>query len=123
MFKKPVKRIERRRGPDIWVKSIGWAKLTAWLLALSIVIILSVAKPQIETFFDRMFQVAVRKTWNYSLVQRALYMTVLLLFICISALVINSKRKRRKDDRYSISLIAFGVFSIVIIIVYLLNVL
>lgn len=114
--------VDRRRGPDFWVKAIGYSKYIAWFLALLVLILLSFAKPEVETFFDRMFGVDVRKTWNYELVKKAVYVSILLYFLCASAFVVNSTRKKRKEDRYSITFILVGIISFIGLVIYLLNV-
>lgn len=116
-------RIDRRKGPDFWVKAVGYSRFIVWLLVLLVLFFLSFAKPEMETFFDRMLHVNVRKTWNNELVKRAVYISILVYFLCASAFIENSTRKKRKEDRYSITLILMGIISFVGVVLYLLNVL
>ncbi|NLD46347.1 MAG: hypothetical protein GX660_04000 [Clostridiaceae bacterium] len=116
-------RIDRRKGPDFWVKAVGYSRFIVWLLVLLVLFFLSFAKPEMETFFDRMLHVNVRKTWNNELVKRAVYISILVYFLCASAFIVNSTRKKRKEDRYSITLILMGIISFVGVVLYLLNVL
>jgi hypothetical protein len=114
--------IERRKGPDFLVRLIGWSKLMAWVMAMCILILVSYAKPELETFFDRMFDIHVRKSWDYELTKKAIYMAILLFFVCSCALLVNSTRRRRKEDRYSISLVLLGIISFITVTIYCINV-
>jgi hypothetical protein len=81
-------------------------------------VVTAIAKPQLETFFDRYYNLTLRTTWNMEL---ANYIGVLLVgsfIISVIGLIINSKRLKRKDDYIRatlvlslvISLVAFGYF-------------
>ncbi|MFT9493470.1 hypothetical protein [Anaerosolibacter sp.] len=116
MSYKRVEYHDRRKGPDLWVKLINWLGITAWGIMFFILYITDRARPPMETFFDRLFKVQVRQTWNLDLLQYALYLMITLCVLCVAGLLINVKRHRRKTDRYNISLIlmmGLGVFSII----------
>ena len=115
-----VKKQERRRGPDLWFKAIRWFAVSGWLLMFVALIIIGVAKPQTETFFDRSFDVDVRAAWNENLLQNIFYIMILGFVISLIGLMINKRRARRKDDELRISLVALGIISIAGIIAYLL---
>jgi hypothetical protein len=107
---------DRRKGPDLWVKLVNWLGILAWGIMFFIIAITDRAKPPMETFFDRFFKVQVRQTWDFGLLQYALYLMITLCVLCVIGLVINSRRHRRKNDRYSISLflmMGLGIFSII----------
>jgi hypothetical protein len=116
MSYKRVEHYDRRRGPDLWVKLVHWLGITAWGIMFFIIFITDRARPPMETFFDRLFKVQVRQTWDLDLLQYALYLMITLCVLCIAGLLINTKRRRRKTDRYNISLIlmmGLGIFSII----------
>lgn len=107
---------DRRRGPDLWVKLVNWLGILAWAIMFFIIAITDRAKPPMETFFDRFFKVQVRQTWDFGLLRYALYLMITLCVLCVFGLVVNSRRHRRKNDRYSISLflmMGLGIFSII----------
>ncbi|MFH1741082.1 MAG: hypothetical protein ABIH23_18940 [bacterium] len=111
--------IERRKGPDIWVRLIGWFGVIGWLVLLGAMFIAGKAQPHFETFFDRLFHIQVRETWNLQLVE---YIFYLMIFgFCISAigLLINATRHHRKYDRYRDYLVLLGVISLAGIIKHL----
>lgn len=111
---------ERRKGPDILVKLITWISLINWLIVTAIIAIIAMASPKTETFFDRLMEVRVNKSLNEELAQYAFYLMVVLLLLSIVGLIINSRRHRRKTDRYRVSLVLTGIFSVLGIIIYML---
>jgi formate hydrogenlyase subunit 3/multisubunit Na+/H+ antiporter MnhD subunit len=112
-------RIERRKGPDIWMKIVSWASIAGWIVLFAIIYILSKAKPQTENFFDKMLNVRLRKTWDIDLAQYAFYLMIFLLIFSFSTFIINIKRHKRKTDRYSPSIILMFIFSVMGIISYI----
>lgn len=112
---------DRRKGPDIWVKLVRWLGFTAWGIMFFIITITDRAKPQSETFFERLFKVQVRQTWDFGLIRYAFYLMITLCILCVIGLIINSRRHRRKTDRYNFSLILMMGLGIIGIIMYLVN--
>ncbi|MBB6214355.1 formate hydrogenlyase subunit 3/multisubunit Na+/H+ antiporter MnhD subunit [Anaerosolibacter carboniphilus] len=107
---------DRRKGPDLWVRLVNWLGLLAWGIMFFIIAITDRAKPPMETFFDRLFKVKVRQTWDIGLLQYAFYLMIALCVLCVIGLLINSRRHRRKTDKYNISLLlmmGLGIFSII----------
>lgn len=109
---------ERRKGPDLLVRWVKWTGYGAWLLTLSILVITSYAKPQLETFFDRLLEVRVRKTWDIELMQYAFYLMVATFAMCCFAILVNTRRKRRRSDRYNKSIIFLGIISLLGAVLY-----
>jgi hypothetical protein len=110
--------VERRQGPDLLVRWVKWTGYCAWILALIIIGITTYAKPQIETFFDRLLEVKLRKTWDMELMQYAFYLMVATFILCSIALVVNFRRKRRKSDRFNKSILFLGIVSLFGAILY-----
>ena len=65
-------RIERRRGPDFWVKLINWAAVGAWIMMLIGLYLFEKAKPRFSTFFDRFFGVPIATGWDYELIKKVM---------------------------------------------------
>ncbi|KXG77468.1 hypothetical protein [Thermotalea metallivorans] len=112
---------DRRKGPDIWVKLVRWLGFIAWGIMFFIITITDRAKPQAETFFERLFKVQIRQTWDFGLIRYAFYLMITLCILCVIGLIINSRRHRRKTDRYNFSLILMMGLGIIGIIMYLVN--
>lgn len=109
----------RRRGPDLIITLINWMSFTGWIIIIATLILLAQAGPQIETFFDRLLEVGANRSWNSELSQLAFYLMILLAIMGVTGLILNSRRMKRKGDRYRISLIIMTAFSFIGIVVYL----
>lgn len=110
---------DRRKGPDVWTKSLRWFAVLGWLIMLLALIFVGFAKPEQTTFFDRLFHVKRGGTLNFLFVQIIFYLMILGLFLSILGSFINLKRLRRRDDEYRVSLILLGLISLLGIFVYL----
>ncbi|SMP41405.1 hypothetical protein [Anoxynatronum buryatiense] len=112
---------ERRKGPDIWLRSIQWIGMISWGLMLPLLFLIDRAKPEFETFFDKMFDIQVRSTWDQDVFRWAFYLMVGLLVLSAGGLAINKSRKRRREDYYRINLVIIFLLSAAGILYYLMN--
>ncbi len=103
---------DRRKGPDPLVKALEWLSVFGWLLMFAALFIIDRAKPQSENFLVKATKAEVSNTWNQELTNALFYLMIFGLCISIIGIVINSRRYRRKDDRFRITLIMLGVISI-----------
>ena len=117
--KNPV--VERRQGPDLWVKFLKAAAILVWLAMLVILLIIDQAKPEFENFFSRLFNVTLRQDWDTDILAYAFYLSVLMLIFSIFTLLVNRKRHRRKSDRYSRSVFIMIFFSTAVIRFYFIK--
>jgi len=113
--------VDRRRGPDILVKWVRWTGLFAWIIVIIIYVLITSAKPDVENFVDKFLNVQLRKTWDITLMHYAFGLMVALFILCLCTLFINAKRQRRKEDKYSFSIILLGVSSVIGIVYYLIK--
>lgn len=111
--------VDRRKGPDLWIKLLTWSGLVSGISLVAVLFITAVAKPQVETFFDRFYNLRLRRTWDMELMDYIFYLLLLCLFCSLGGLVINSRRKRRKDDHTRASLIVMLCISIFGLVQYL----
>jgi len=109
----------RRKGPDLWSRSLRYLALFGWLLLISALFILDRAKPKIETFFERVYDIQLRQQWDMDLARYIWWLMVLGLLISVVGLVINANRKRRQTDQWRLSLIFLGLISLSGILLYL----
>ncbi|ODS34338.1 MAG: hypothetical protein SCARUB_00469 [Candidatus Scalindua rubra] len=112
---------ERRKGPDIWVKALGWFVVFGWFLMFVALFIIDRAKPEDENIFTKAAEIEVRTTWNQELINYLFYLMIFGLCISIIGIVINSRRHHREDDRFRLTLIILGITSILGIIKYLFS--
>ena len=105
-------RLQRRRGPDFLIRLMEALGVFGWLLMFVALLVVGKAKPQVETFFDRHYHIALRTAWDESLIDYLCYVMLFGLCLSVSGLIINRKRHRRKGDEYRISLILVGIISL-----------
>ncbi len=109
---------DRRKGPDLLLRALNWFIIIGWLLMFVALILASVAKPQTQTFFDRLVHITPKTTWDVRLVTYILYIMILGLLISVVGLFINLKRNRRKEDELRVSFILIGMMSIIGMLIY-----
>lgn len=110
--------VDRRKGPDFLVSWVKYSSYVIWSLAVIVLTITSYAKPEFETFLDRMFNVTLRTTWDYNLLTVGFYFLVTLFFFSVASVVVHALRCRRKTDRIKKTLIAFSFLSFIVNIIY-----
>jgi uncharacterized membrane protein len=96
---------ERRKGPDLWLKVLTVSGLISGISLVFALFVTAMAKPEVETFFDRYYNVRMRKSWDMELIELISYLLLLCLFSSFLGLGINARRRRRKDDYIRASLI------------------
>jgi len=111
---------DRRKGPDILVKTIRWFVLIGWIIMILALIFVYVAKPGMITFFTRHLATDLRTDWDMRLVHFILVLMILGFLISITGFYINLKRSRRKGDEIRVSFILLGMMSVLGIITYFL---
>ncbi|MGE5614673.1 MAG: hypothetical protein ACM3XR_09725 [Bacillota bacterium] len=104
--------IERRRGPDAVIKAVWWISGISWVLIITAVIFAGLAKPENETFFDRLFNIRVRGYWDYDLLRYAFIILLLNFVTCIVGFILNLFRQKRKTDRINKSVILLAAVSL-----------
>ena len=114
-----TKIVNRRHGPDVLVKAISIISGISWLIVFVVFILVSYAKPKMETLFDRQYNIQLRQNWDKTMLGYAIFLLGLITVICLAGILINMSRHRRRTDRYNKSLIFFCVGSIIGILVYL----
>lgn len=113
--------VERRKGPDIVVKAVWWVVGISWLLIITALIFTDQAKPERTTFFDRLFEVSVRKHWDRDLLQNAFYVLLVNLAVCIIGFIMNMMRQKRKTDKISKSIIVLTTITLAGILWYVFS--
>lgn len=103
----------RRKRPDLLLQLLTWFNAAAIISLLAALFLTAIAKPELETFFDRFYNLNLRQTWDQGLI---VYIGLLLgvsFLTSVVGLLINSKRMRRKNDHIHATLILSLVASIV----------
>lgn len=113
--------VERRKGPDIVVKAVWWTVGVSWLLIITALIFTDKAKPGRTTFFDRLFEISVRKYWDQDLLHSAFIVLLVNLAVCVAGFFLNMMRQRRKTDKISKSIIILAAITLVGILWYIFS--
>ncbi len=117
------KKLDRRSGPDFWVRVLGWFGGISWLLMFAAMFIIDRAKPEAEKILTRVSGAEVSTTWNQTLLGYLFYLVIFGLCISTVGIMINSKRYRRAEDRFRLTLIVLGILSLFGIVIYLFTLL
>jgi len=111
----------RRSGPDMLVKSLTWIAVTGWLLMVAAMFLLDRAKPVTKDFYDKAFDVHMntRTGWDTEITFYLFIIMLVGLLLSPVGLFINSKRHKRREDTYRISLILLFIVSLFGTVIYL----
>ncbi|MFQ5715017.1 MAG: hypothetical protein ACE5GU_13400 [Candidatus Scalinduaceae bacterium] len=112
-------KLDRRRGPDFWIRILGWLGGISWFLMFAAMFIIDRAKPEAEKIITRASGAEVSTTWDQTLIGYLFYLVIFGLCISTVGIMINSKRYRRDEDRFRLTLILLGMLSIFGIAIYL----
>jgi len=110
---------DRRRGPDILIKGISYISIFSWIMIFIIFLVISIAQPPKESFFDRQYNIQVHSNWDQKMIQIAFSLMYPIMVICAFGLLINTLRHQRKTDSYNKSLVIIFCLSLVGIIIHL----
>ena len=109
----------RRRQADPLLRWLTLTNAVAVISLFAALCITAVAKPELETFFDRYYNLKLRQTWDTDLIG---YIGLMLLLSCLTSIVglaINSRRLRRKGDYIHSTLVLSLVISLISLGFYL----
>ncbi|MEA1969079.1 MAG: hypothetical protein U9N77_12780 [Thermodesulfobacteriota bacterium] len=103
---------ERRCHQDIWTKVLFFFNYCVWILIVGILIVIEMARPQFETFFDRFYKLNLRTSWDTEVFIYLYYLVITGLIISTAGFVLTLGRARRKSDGNCISLLIMWLISI-----------
>jgi len=112
---------ERRRGPDIWERSLRYLALVGWAILIVAFFVYGRAKPQTETFFDRYYGISLRLYWDMVWLRPLLWLLVAGLSVALFGLVVNGRRHRRRGDEWRVSLVLLSLCCLAGILAFLLD--
>ena len=122
------KKDRRRKKPDAVGRMATILTLGAWSIMFAVWAVIDRAAPQkgmmmINTFFDVHFGVAGqgRTGWDRSLIYVAYLMILFSLGSCLIAFVLNLMRRKRKTDKFRLSIIIIGAITIIVLVIFLIN--
>ncbi|MBF0568794.1 hypothetical protein [Candidatus Magnetominusculus dajiuhuensis] len=108
------KKFERRKGPDIVAKSIGWVITACWLMIFVVWAYVYYARPEQASIFDpNSIYSRARSYWDISMLKKAFIAINALLLISLIGLAISTVRHNRKTDKAPITLIIMVITSLI----------
>ncbi len=88
----------KRRSPDLILRLLAWMNAIAVASLVITLFLVAFAKPDLETFFDRYYNITLRTTWDKSFFVYIGFFLFLSLLTSLLGLYFNSKRLKRKGD-------------------------
>ena len=113
---------ERRQGPDTWIRMMKFFGMLSWSLFIFAFYLVGKAQPQLESFFEKWLNVEVREGWDERLLLYSFMLMLGIFYFSCFALIINTRRHKRKSDKYSPALIFLLVSSVVGIAIYMFKI-
>ncbi|MBN2645879.1 MAG: hypothetical protein JXR59_10450 [Desulfuromonadaceae bacterium] len=107
---------DRRRGPDPLRRLLPYMAFFNWVLVVAAFFLISYAKPQTETFFERFHHLPVRTEWNTALLDYVFWLLLGGIIMGLGGVVANFMRSRRKGDTFYVSLVAGGVLAMLFLL-------
>ena len=112
---------ERRKGPDKWIRAMKTFAMICWALFVFSFYLVSKAQPQLESFFERWLNVKVREGWDEKMLFYTFILMLVIFYFSCFGLIINTRRHKRKTDKYSPALIFLLITSMIGVVVYVFN--
>lgn len=110
---------ERRRRKDILTRAIPVIGAVSLVLIICFILFLSEATPEGENFFTRILNITPSNQLDWFFVQLAFVIISINLVLCITGLVFNLLRHKRKTDRFNKPVIISLVCSLIGMTVFL----
>jgi len=111
---------ERRRGPDIIIRSLFWLNLISWLMVVVTAVFIFKAQPQSVNFFSRVLNAGVRTSWDTDLLTAGFESALILLLISVISIIVSRVRGRRKTDKRNVFSLVTLSMSFLAIITYII---
>lgn len=110
----------RRKDPVLWIISVFG--VVSWTLLVPSLLLIEKARPQLETFFDRVLELEVRASWDETAYLYAFFLMLLVLLVSGFGLILNVFfRNRRKTDSIRINLVLVFLISLLGVVMYVVR--
>jgi len=110
----------KRRGGDFIVRTVPILGLVTWFITLAIVALIVESRPEQLYNLDIYFNYYKRGHWREDLLTTAFLVAMFEACICAAGLYMNSKRMKRDGDYYNRGLIFNLIFSLLVVVVYII---
>lgn len=109
--------LERRHGPDLLSKVLGYISIAGWLLILIAAVLFFISQPEMDTGLVRYKGIEIRDDWLLGWLRAAYGFILLSAVSSIVAFVVHRKRSRRTSDQPSTLIIILAALSFIFVIV------
>lgn len=72
-----------------FIKFIMWLNIISWITAYVSIMVIDRARPPFESFFNRLKNMPLRKTWDGNIMHYAFYLLCFLFILCILSIILN----------------------------------
>ena len=103
----------KRRQSDLILKLLSWMNAIAVASLVVVLFLVAFAKPDLETFFDRYYDISLRTNWKSGFFIYIGFFLCLSLIASLVGLYLNSKRLKRKEDFIRATLIISLIISLI----------
>ncbi|MDY0221009.1 MAG: hypothetical protein RBR67_07715 [Desulfobacterium sp.] len=104
---------DRRLSRDFLSRVLAFFNLAAWVMMALILVLAERAKPQFESFFDRFYNLNIRRSWDIEFVHYLLWVTMIGVIVSSAGVALSLFRARRREDSSRFGLVIMGIFSVV----------
>ncbi len=100
-----------RRRPDFWVRIRAVSMMAGWALLLVFLFLMDFVKTKIGFFDNNFYNLSMLGIWSKEITNYMLIIMATALTTSIIGLFINSKRNKRRSDKFPFSLLFIGGIS------------
>ena len=104
---------DRRGRRDLWTRLLTLFNLLSWVIIALILIITERAKPEFESFFDRVYRLDIRTWWDIEFVKYLFWLAFAGSIMSSVGLILSVTRGRRQEDTSRLGLLLMGLLSVV----------
>jgi hypothetical protein len=106
-------KIDRRGRRDVWTRLLTLFNILSWVIISLILIITERAKPEFESFFDRVYRLDIRTWWDIEFVKYLFWLAFVGSIMSSVGLILSVTRGRRQEDTSRLGLLLMGLLSVV----------
>jgi len=108
-----MNKIDRRGRRDVWTRLLTIFNVLSWVVIALILILTERAKPEFESFFDRIYRLDIRTWWDIEFVKYLFWLAFAGSIMSSIGLILSVTRGRRQEDTSRLGLLLMGLLSVI----------
>ncbi len=108
-----MNKIDRRGRRDVWTRLLTIFNVLSWVVIALILILTERAKPEFESFFDRIYRLDIRTWWDIEFVKYLFWLAFAGSIMSSIGLILSVTRGRRQEDTSRFGLLLMGLLSVI----------